>query len=230
MGRFMNIDPLSEKYSYQSHYNFSENRVIDARELEGLEAVKLNEGTKNLIIAVQGWSGGNPAKGHTQIKSENVAKNSFSRTLMEAYGSRSDTQVAVFSASMNSRTPDDISKSIQDFRKMSPDGKLVVAGHSMGGDIAVNIANDNPTAKVDKLITLDISDIGISDNQISSNVVEAKNYFQTNSSIGGAKVEAKEGNSTSIITNVKTTVKTEHKTIDNDYRFNVLQDVKKVIP
>lgn len=34
----MNIDPLSEKYAYQSHYNFCENRVIEARELEGLEA------------------------------------------------------------------------------------------------------------------------------------------------------------------------------------------------
>ncbi|GEM_PF-3068798 len=37
MGRFFNVDPLSEKYAYQSHYNFSENRVIDGRELEGLE-------------------------------------------------------------------------------------------------------------------------------------------------------------------------------------------------
>lgn len=37
IGRFMSIDPLSEQYAYQSHYNFSENRVIDWRELEGLE-------------------------------------------------------------------------------------------------------------------------------------------------------------------------------------------------
>lgn len=37
MGRFFNVDPLSEKYAYQSHYNFSENRMIDGRELEGLE-------------------------------------------------------------------------------------------------------------------------------------------------------------------------------------------------
>src|SRR5690554_164764 len=37
IGRFMNIDPLGEKYAYQSHYNFSENRVIDGREIEGLE-------------------------------------------------------------------------------------------------------------------------------------------------------------------------------------------------
>src|SRR5690606_9750698 len=36
IGRFMNVDPLSDKYPYQSHYNFSENRVIDGRELEGL--------------------------------------------------------------------------------------------------------------------------------------------------------------------------------------------------
>lgn len=40
VGRFFNIDPLSEKYSYQSHYNFSENRVIDGKELEGLEWVR----------------------------------------------------------------------------------------------------------------------------------------------------------------------------------------------
>lgn len=38
VGRFFNIDPLSEKYAYQSHYNFSENRVVNSREIEGLEA------------------------------------------------------------------------------------------------------------------------------------------------------------------------------------------------
>lgn len=37
IGRFFNVDPLSEKYAYQSHYNFSENRLIDGIELEGLE-------------------------------------------------------------------------------------------------------------------------------------------------------------------------------------------------
>lgn len=43
MGRFFNVDPLSEDYVYQSHYNFSENRVIDAREIEGLEAQQVND-------------------------------------------------------------------------------------------------------------------------------------------------------------------------------------------
>ncbi|CCB70045.1 Rhs family protein precursor [Flavobacterium branchiophilum FL-15] len=37
IGRFMSIDPLAEKYVYNGVYNFAENRVIDGRELEGLE-------------------------------------------------------------------------------------------------------------------------------------------------------------------------------------------------
>jgi RHS repeat-associated protein len=37
LGRFFAIDPLSFKYHWNSPYSFSENRVIDAVELEGLE-------------------------------------------------------------------------------------------------------------------------------------------------------------------------------------------------
>jgi len=39
VGRFFNIDPLTEKFPYNSTYAFAENRVIDGRELEGLEWV-----------------------------------------------------------------------------------------------------------------------------------------------------------------------------------------------
>ena len=37
IGRFFNVDPLTEKYNTWSPYAFSGNRVVDARELEGLE-------------------------------------------------------------------------------------------------------------------------------------------------------------------------------------------------
>lgn len=37
IGRFMSVDPLAEKYNTWSPYTFSGNRVVDARELEGLE-------------------------------------------------------------------------------------------------------------------------------------------------------------------------------------------------
>src|SRR5690554_3634762 len=44
IGRFMNIDPLSEKYPYNSTYAFQENKMGLGRELEGLELV-LTHGT-----------------------------------------------------------------------------------------------------------------------------------------------------------------------------------------
>jgi RHS repeat-associated protein len=45
IGRFIEVDPLSEKYQYNSTYAFSENKVTNHIELEGLEAV---------------WAGGDP--------------------------------------------------------------------------------------------------------------------------------------------------------------------------
>jgi RHS repeat-associated protein len=42
IGRFIEIDPLSEKYVYNSTYAFSENKVTGHRELEGLEAWSVN--------------------------------------------------------------------------------------------------------------------------------------------------------------------------------------------
>jgi len=51
----MSVDPLAEKYPYNGVYNFSENRVIDGRELEGLEweTVKNEDGSTTLILRIQ---------------------------------------------------------------------------------------------------------------------------------------------------------------------------------
>ncbi|NJM79323.1 MAG: hypothetical protein HC854_06335 [Flavobacterium sp.] len=40
VGRFFAVDPLAAKYPHNSPYAFSENKVIDAVELEGLEKLK----------------------------------------------------------------------------------------------------------------------------------------------------------------------------------------------
>ncbi|MGN7706872.1 DUF6443 domain-containing protein [Chryseobacterium sp. 22543] len=56
MARFFNVDPLSEKYAYQSHYNFSENRVVDGRELEGLEFVPLPVYAPGVVAPPPGYS------------------------------------------------------------------------------------------------------------------------------------------------------------------------------
>jgi RHS repeat-associated protein len=49
IGRFLSVDPLRKKYPHNSNYAFSENRVIDAVELEGLELF-LVHGTKEIEI------------------------------------------------------------------------------------------------------------------------------------------------------------------------------------
>ena len=41
LGRFFNVDPLADKYVYNSVYAFSENRVTDGIELEGLEHLSI---------------------------------------------------------------------------------------------------------------------------------------------------------------------------------------------
>jgi RHS repeat-associated protein len=37
IGRFLGVDPLSEKYNWQSSYSFCSNQVVHSREIEGLE-------------------------------------------------------------------------------------------------------------------------------------------------------------------------------------------------
>ena len=62
IGRFFNVDPLAEKYVYNSPYAFAENRVVDGRELEGLEWMPVN-GQGNQVtptsseISSYTWSG-----------------------------------------------------------------------------------------------------------------------------------------------------------------------------
>jgi len=60
IGRFMNIDPLTEEYHTWSPYVFSGNRVIDARELEGLEPHSvhktLDEAAINFVSQYNGLS------------------------------------------------------------------------------------------------------------------------------------------------------------------------------
>ncbi|WES99257.1 DUF6443 domain-containing protein [Chryseobacterium arthrosphaerae] len=76
IGRFFNIDPLAEKYAHNSTYAFSENRVIDARELEGLEAELINKSTRNNPVSndISGFNLNTPAK--IELRT-NVTQGSF---------------------------------------------------------------------------------------------------------------------------------------------------------
>ncbi len=69
----MSIDPLAEDYVYNSPYAFAENRVIDGRELEGLEwtsSTSSDGKTTNLNLNV-----------HTENKTNGILTNSQVATL-----------------------------------------------------------------------------------------------------------------------------------------------------
>ncbi|MBL3550527.1 RHS repeat-associated core domain-containing protein [Chryseobacterium sp. KMC2] len=226
VGRFFNIDPLSEKYAYQSHYNFSENRVVDARELEGLEAVsfKKNDGYENLVVVAQGWSG-DTKKGYTQAQNRgdgSVDKNGLGA--LNQLNSK-NTRVVIFDSSRNENTKNDINTTISSFNKNHPDGVVAAVGHSLGGDNLVEKVNENKDLKVDLMVTLDIMDV-YSDTKIPSNVSNAANYYQTKDMYGGEKIERTSDNKITKIVNALAP-KSDHKSIDNDLHKKVTEVVKR---
>lgn len=91
VGRFFNVDPLSEKYSYQSHYNFSENRVIDARELEGLEAVLIKDTKANHPIIKAANNG--QYVDNTNTKTVHVFAHGNPKEFYDEYGKPGETTI-----------------------------------------------------------------------------------------------------------------------------------------
>ncbi|QOG02341.1 RHS repeat-associated core domain-containing protein [Flavobacterium sp. MDT1-60] len=53
IGRFFAVDPLTSKYPWNSPYAFSENRIMDGVELEGLEVRMLNDGIIMQTVDIQ---------------------------------------------------------------------------------------------------------------------------------------------------------------------------------
>ena len=78
VGRFFAIDPLFKKYAYNSPYAFSENRLIDGVELEGLEVFFVN--------GYLGWGPNTPTKTemetywNSNVNNELIASNYFNET------------------------------------------------------------------------------------------------------------------------------------------------------
>ena len=58
LGRFFAVDPLASKYPHNSVYAFSENRVIDGIELEGLEVVLIHGDARVALLLTGAYSEG----------------------------------------------------------------------------------------------------------------------------------------------------------------------------
>ena len=79
-GRFKSTDPLEPEYPWNSSYAFSENRVIDGIELEGLEYVSVNDAGINPDEHISGQD----ANGNNQY-SFSLGNQQFSNVVMVNY-------------------------------------------------------------------------------------------------------------------------------------------------
>ncbi len=231
IGRFMNVDPLTEKYMDWSPYVFSGNRVVDCRELEGLEPIVARKGTQNLIIVNQGFAGEYP-KGNSQAqnagKSDSELGIDYSGLgkFTKLDNERTGTQVGVFASSQGDETKNDIASSIRSFKTQNKNGRVILVGHSLGADNLIEMVNENPSLKIDYMLTIDTAD-DYDDDNIPGNVKNIVNYYVMNggvfgAAIGGEDVEIDDPTKTKG-TNVP--VISTHRKIDNDYIQNFLNRV-----
>ena len=151
LGRFLNVDPLSDKYPYYSPYHFAGNRPIGAIDIDGMEPADITKGTQNLIIVVQGYGGGmgrnNPKNGSTQV--DNAGK--------DYAGNARDGGLVTFASSPTGNTETDILNTVKSFKKENPTGKVILVGHSLGAYNITNVVNFNTEIKYDLVITVDPS-------------------------------------------------------------------------
>ena len=230
----MNIDPLTEKYNTWSPYAFSGNRVIDSRELEGLEPISIHNNTRNLVIAVQGYAGSEPKYGSTQTQNAvKYAKNAGTDEgglgkVLRFNDMLRRSQAGVFASGQGEATKKDVLSTIRDFKNKNENGNVILIGHSLGADNLVEMLNENKDIKVNLLITVDIADDG-NDTNIPSNVENVNNFYNKNAgllSLGGNKVKI---DNPSVTNGTNIPLDTTHTDIDNDYSELFMDIIDKYI-
>ena len=227
IGRFFATDPLDYKYPWNSPYAFSENRVMDRIELEGLEATYTKTDTENLVIVAQGAD--NPTKdvvdkGKTQVDNHKARDVSGLGQINSKTFADKKTEVISYSGTHSSDlTPKDIVTTIYQFKQTKPNGKVVLLGHSLGASNLAEVCRqlDLYDIKVDLLITIDAANFevnGALDINVPSNVKNVINYSAPKDgfmgrTISGGQASADDSKLTNLV-NIKLT-KVGHTNIDN---------------
>ena len=216
IGRFFNVDPLSEKYAYQSHYNFSENCVINSRELEGLEKVLA-------IFYTGGFQGG--AKTIPSSSQAGTAGKLFDYAASNAQGKGYEFKGAII-ASGATNGPS-VSKGTDFIENNYEKGDIVITyGYSYGGDNAMELGSElnDKNIPVQLSMIVDSSD-GIFKNStvktdVSENTKMAVNTYQTTpdptTSARGEPLKPDNKNKTTVINTNLTSKTITHQNIDEN--------------
>lgn len=227
IGRFFAVDPLAAKYPHNSPYAFSENRVIDAVELEGLEAAKINPCTENLVLIYGGAEGQAIGALRSIESSEHHGKTLKDRNDGGLYNIKTieseQTQVEMIRGEQLTFTSAvDYKQTVKNFQNSEPLGELILVGHSKGADQLLDLVNAGEISGVGMIITFDISEpFGDAAEVMSSDNTTPIifNFYQDNFGMGDTQLERGEGN-TSIIYNIKVD-KATHTSIDNKMHSTV---------
>ncbi len=128
VGRFFAVDPLASKYPWNSTYAFSENRVLDAIELEGLEAYFIH-GTKLGEYANQTHS--------LTMKPKNLER------IRKVFGNKTINQGFNWSGgnSDEERHKAALGLAIHILATRKGDEPITLIAHSHGGNVAIEAAN-----------------------------------------------------------------------------------------
>ncbi len=232
IARFLSVDPLTKKFAMLTPFQFASNTPIQAIDLDGLEAACINHYTTSLVIVVQGMENANPDREHTQVQNDKYNKsgieiNGLSRIYDDAKD-KPEIQVVVFSSSTNEFTKKDITTTIREFKKMNPNGNVIVTGHSLGADNLVEMARENTDLTIDHMILLDLADPSWDTDNISSNVKSVNNYFVPDKSLlgsnpGGEEIEIDDPKQTTGKNIPKPN--STHTSIDQDMQNDVSKEI-----
>lgn len=230
VGRFFNIDPLSEKYSYQSHYNFSENAVISYRELEGLEKVLA-------IFYTGGFQGGGTT----------IPKSSFAGTagqLFDYASSNAKSKGYEFKGAIIAPGivyEPSVSKGMDFIKTNYEKGDLVITyGYSYGADSAMRLGSElkDENIPVELSMIVDSSDGFFKNSTLKTNVSDntktVLNTYQTTpdptTTAKGEPLTADNKNKTTITNTNLTSKETNHLNIDEKALDSNKKAIDKALP
>jgi RHS repeat-associated protein len=131
LGRFFAIDPLFKEYPWNSPYAFSENRVLDAVELEGKEAFFIHGTNSNPGRWIENQ---NTIPILMKLTNNTVANSDFSWSNKKGYkhnGSYNDE---------NDRAVVAKDLALYVIKNRKPDEEITLIGHSHGGNVAIQAA------------------------------------------------------------------------------------------
>ena len=140
VGRFFGVDPLTAKYPWNSPYAFSENRVIDRNELEGLETgptkaeillhiakSQLSQINGKAVVAYTAGIADELANANS-IGLTDAFNNSFGNNRYDKYQTISEKK-----AYSQGRVVGGIAANVQAFTEIESGGTAAVAGLAVGG-------------------------------------------------------------------------------------------------